>query len=77
MHNPKHDAYHHGIPSVVYKFFVKKSRDTTTHTGTGIVSENQQVANILQKLITIKFRNMKYIHLIEITFGEVILQKRY
>ena len=34
-HNPKSDGYQHGIASVVYRFLVRKPRDTT-HNGTGI-----------------------------------------
>ena len=40
-------------------FFNKKARDTSTHTGAGIISENQQFANELYKPITRKFQRCK------------------
>ena len=40
-------------------FFDKKSRDTTTHTETGIIFENKQLPNELHKLITTKFKKPK------------------
>ena len=44
--NPKHDGYQRGLPSVIYRFFGKKS------TGSGV---NQQLANELHKPIIRKF----------------------
>ena len=44
--NPKHDGYQRGLPSVIYRFFDKKS------TGSGV---NQQLANELHKPIIRKF----------------------
>lgn len=41
------------------KFFGKKSRNTTTHTGTGIGSQNQQLTNELHRAITKKFKKCK------------------
>ena len=67
--NPKYDRYQCGLASVVYKFYDSKSRDTATHIGTGIFSEDQQFANELYKLI-----NRKYQRCIEIPFGVLILQ---
>ena len=37
---------------MVYKFLDKKSRDTTDHPGTGIVSKDQQLGSELQRFIT-------------------------
>ena len=39
---------------MVYKFFNKKSRDTTTNAGTGMISEDRQLANELHRLNTRK-----------------------
>ena len=47
--NPQYDGYQCGFVSIVYNFFVKKSRDTTAHTGT----------NELHRLITGKFKECK------------------
>ena len=38
--NPKYDGYQHRLASMVYNFFDKKSTGTFTHTGTGIIFEN-------------------------------------
>ena len=50
--NQKYHGYQRGLPSMVYKFFDKKSK------GTGIkneIKENQQLANELHKPIIRKF----------------------
>ena len=49
--NPQYYGYQQEFISMVYKCFDKKSRDTTTHTGTVIISEYQQLDNKLQKPI--------------------------
>ena len=41
---------------MVYKYLDKTSRDTTTHTGTGIISEDIQLASELRRPITRKFK---------------------
>ena len=61
---------------MVYKCFDKQSRDITTHTGTRIISNDQQLANELHRPITRKLRNTKYIHHFEITFGVLIINKQ-
>ena len=48
----KYDGYQKGLPSIVYKFFDKKSK------GAGIkneIKENQQLANELRKRIIKNF----------------------
>ena len=52
----KYDEYQRGLVSMVYKFFDRKFIDTSTHTRTRIVSENQQLANELNRPITRKFK---------------------
>ena len=48
--NPKYDGYQRGLASMVYKFFVKKSK------GSGIINEPiYQLANKLHKTIIRKF----------------------
>ena len=42
--NSKYDRYHHGLVSMVHKYFDKKAGDTSTRRGTGI-SENQELNN--------------------------------
>ena len=37
----KYDGYQQGLASMVYKFFEKISKETTTHVGTGIIYEDQ------------------------------------
>ena len=60
-------------------FFDKKSRDTTTHTGTETVTKNQRLTNRLHKLSRLQIlmenlKEAKYTHVFEITFGVLILQ---
>ena len=43
--NLQHDGFQRGHASTIYKFFDNLSKDTTTHTGTRIISEYQQLAN--------------------------------
>ena len=45
--NPKYDGYQHGLASIVYKLFERKSG--TTYTETGIYSQNQQLAEDIHK----------------------------
>ena len=47
--NQKHNGYQRGITLVVYRFFNNKSAGTSTHTGTGINFENQQLTKELHK----------------------------
>ena len=57
--NPKYNEYQHGLASVVYKFFEKKT------SGSGINNENmsdQQLAEELHKPIIKKFKKRK-VHL--------------
>lgn len=56
---------------MVYRFF-DKARSTSTQIGTGI-SENYQLANELNRSVTRKLKKEKYILLLEITFGMMIL----
>ena len=60
--NPNYDRYHHGLPSLVYKSFYKKS------SGSGVKSEimkRQELAEELHKPINRKLRkNVKYTHLL-------------
>ena len=52
--NPKYDGYQRGLPSMVCKFFDKKSK------GSGIINElNYQLANELHKPIIRKFKKRK------------------
>ena len=53
--NPKYDGYQRGLPSMVYKFFDKKT------SGSGITDfkPNYQLANELHKLIIRKFKKRK------------------
>ena len=39
--NPEYDKYQNGLATMLYKFFDKKSRDTTALKRTGIFLENQ------------------------------------
>ena len=39
--NPQHDGYERTLASVVYKFFDKKLKGITTHTGPGVIFEDQ------------------------------------
>ena len=48
--NPQYDWHQRERASMVYKFFDKRSRDTI-HTGTVIISEDQQLANDLCRSI--------------------------
>ena len=47
------------LPQWSTNFVIKKSRDTTTYTGTGIISENRQLANELHRPINRKFKKRK------------------
>lgn len=59
---------------MVYKFFGKKPRETTTHTETGIIFGDQQLANGTYKPINKNFKKHKYIHIFNIKFVWLILQ---
>ena len=39
--NPQHDRYEQRLASMVYKFFDQNLKGITTHTGTGVISEDQ------------------------------------
>ena len=63
--NLEHDGYERGLVSVVYKCFGKTSAVTsankfTTHTGKGLHSQNQQLAEELHKLIIRKLKMFKF-----------------
>ena len=47
------------LPQWSTNFVIKKSRDTTTYTRTGIISENRQLANELHRPINRKFKKRK------------------
>ena len=51
--NLQYDRYQCLVASVVYKFFDKKSRGNTTHTGAGNGSKDQQLTNELQWILNI------------------------
>lgn len=64
--DPRYDRYQrddryqrYQLASMVYKIFHTKPRVTNTHTGAGNISENQQLADLLFKLITRKYRRHK------------------
>ena len=61
--NQQHDGYHRGLALMIYKFFDKKSREATAHTGIRIgISDDQQLANKLHTPINRKFQRCK-VHL--------------
>ena len=62
--NIKFYGYHCGLASMVYKFFDKKF---TTQKGTGISSENQQVADELHRPVIRNLENVKYTPLLKTT----------
>ena len=51
----KYDRYQRGLPSVVYKFFDKKSEES----GAKLISQNEQLANELHKPIIRKFEKRR------------------
>ena len=52
--DPEHDGFQRELPSMVYKFFDKKSK------GSGIINEsNYQLAKELQKSVIKKFKKRK------------------
>ena len=51
--NPKNDGYQRGFASMVYNFFDKKT--SNTNKGTGIDSENKELAKEIHKPIIRKF----------------------
>ena len=54
--NPKYDGYHRVLASMVYKFFNKKSKESSIKNE---IKENQQLANELHKPIIRRFRKRK------------------
>ena len=52
--NPKYDRYQRGLPSIVYKFFDKKSKGR----GINIDANNEKLAKELHKLIIRKFKKI-------------------
>lgn len=70
--NPKYDQYQRGFTSIVS--LIKKPTDTTVLAVAGIISEYQQLANENNRHPTRKFRDSNYAHLIDITFGVLILK---
>ena len=69
--NPKYYGYQRGLPSIVYSFLGKKSSGSAAKTKL-CHTKNQQknYANQLLENLT----NEKYIHLLWIMFGVLILQ---
>ena len=58
--DPKYDGYQRGLPSMVCKFFDKKSASLNKSSGTGIVNEsNYQLENELYKPIIRKFKKRR------------------
>ena len=57
------------LPKWSTNILTKTSEDTTTHTGTGTISEDQQSANELPSHINRKFKKHEIYYLIETTFG--------
>ena len=58
--NPKHDGYQRGLPSMVYKFFDKKSAgggivNNNNNDDDDDIKQNLQLAKELHKPIIIKF----------------------
>ena len=53
--DPKNDGYQRGLPSMVYKFFDKKSKGS----GAKLIPENEQLTNELHKPIIRKFGKRK------------------
>ena len=51
--DPKYDGYQRGLPSIVYKFFYKKSEGSGVNTK--LAPQNQQLAEELHKPIIKKF----------------------
>ena len=67
--DPKYGGYQRGLASIIYKFFDKKSALLNIFSRSGIVNElNYQLANELLKPIIRKFKNEKFIHLLETIF---------
>ena len=56
--DPKYDGYQRGLPSVVYKFFDKKSRGSGV-VNTKLTPQNQQLAEEIHKPIIRKFEKRK------------------
>ena len=54
--NLQYNGYQRVFASMVYNFFVIKSKDTTTNIGIGIIFEKQQLSKDFQKYITTKFK---------------------
>lgn len=70
-----YDERQFGRASMTYTFF-GNTKDTSNHTGTGTIYEDQKLENELQKLSLKSFRHRKYHHLIEIISGALFLYKR-
>ena len=75
--NPKYDGYKRGIASMTYWFFDKKSaslaRSKTASGGvvkSGIMS-NQELAEVLHKLIIIKFEKQKVHSIIQVLILQI------
>ena len=55
----QNDGYQCRLTSMVYKFSDKKAEDTSIHTGTRIIFQDQQLANEFHKQVTRKFQGHK------------------
>ena len=53
---PQYDGCQRGDASMIYKFFDKKHRGATTHTGAKITSGDPQLSNELRRSITKNFQ---------------------
>ena len=72
--NPKYDGYQRELASMVYKFFVKKSKRTGIKNK---IKENEQLANELHKPIIRKFRKRKVSFLFRDNFWGADLADMY
>ena len=70
--NSEYDKYQRELASLVCKFFDKKSSSGKTRHVAGL-KPNQELADELHKQIIEKFKNTKYIPLLWIIFGKLIL----
>ena len=67
--NPKYDGYQHGLASMVYNFFDKKSFVSDLK---GEIMLNQELAEELHKPIIRKFKKQKVYIYFKVIFGVLI-----
>ena len=71
--DPKYVGYQRGLASILYKFFDEKPASLNKSSGSGIANEpNYQLANELHQKIIRRFKEEKFIHLLETIFGVLI-----